>query len=374
MINVLQIFKRYRGNYPLLNEIVNNNPKKIKTTVCYISGKPDGNNHVEDIVHKVVYLKVNEKLGYFNFKIINLLREIIKREKIDIINCHLDKTVPFGVISSFLTRRSPKVVATIHGLVGKNYLPFNKKIKNLFFYHKLDKIIAVSNSIREDIIKENLFLEEDKVVAIQNGIDYSDYLFEENLQVARKKILPTCNKNFWFGTVGRLVPKKNHTKLILAFAEVLKKKDDCALLIVGGGPLEKDLKELAHSLKLENSVFFMGPRKDVPLILKTLNTFVFPTFREGLPLAMLEAMGSGLPIIASDIGCIKEVVEGFQVGRLIDPDDVVETANAMIGFLNMSDDDLKRLGNSARERALNGFTGSKMAGQYEKLFDELCRT
>ena len=117
----------------------------------------------------------------------------------------------------------------------------------------------------------------------------------------RRKLLPGSGKDgeFWFGTAGRLSAVKNHEMLLRAFQKVMQRIPRAILIIAGEGELKAALHDLAETLGLGQTVHFLGFRQDIPEILSSLDVFLLPSRREGLPLAMLEAMASGLPVIAS---------------------------------------------------------------------------
>ena len=371
MVNVLQIVKKYSGNYPLLNEMVKTDTSKFRTVVCYLSKKNDGKNEIEKLVSRTIYIGYDKKLKLYRFSLVSELKRIIDEEDIHLVVCQVGRTIPLGVLASILSKKHPVVLGVHHGLVGKNKIRIKDKLKNWFFYKKLAKIVSVSQSGMDDILSLNWGLNKDKVVAIQNGLVYDRFLINLTRDVARGRVLPECRAKFLFGTVGRLTQKKNHRNLVIVFEKVVRKKPDSALIIAGGGPLEDSLKALVKSLKLQDRVFFLGVRKDIPEILISLDAFVFPTFREGLPLALLEAMSAGLPVIASDIGCIREVIDSPLLGMLINPESPNDLAKAMLEMVSSPEHVRKEMGERAKERAVEGFNAQRMTREYEKLYKEV---
>ena len=275
MNNVLQIVKKYSGNYYLLNDMVKTDTDQFRTVVCYLSKKNDRKNEIEKLVSRTIYLGYDKKLKWYRFSLVCELKRIIDEEDIHLVVCQAGRKIPLGVLASIFAKKHPVVIGVHHGLVGGNKIRFKDKLKNWFFYKKLAKIVSVSRSGMDDILSLNWGLDKDKVVAIQNGLVYDQFLINLTKDVAREKVLPECKAKFLFGTVGRLVEKKNHRNLIIAFEELFRKKPNSALIIIGGGPLEDSLKGLVKSLKLNDRVFFLGVRKDIPEILRSLDTFVF---------------------------------------------------------------------------------------------------
>ncbi len=141
-----------------------------------------------------------------------------------------------------------------------------------------------------------------------------------------------------------------------------------SLLIAGRGELESQLCQLTATLGVQERVRFLGFRSDVPQVLSTLDCFVFPSLREGLPLALLEAMAEQLPVIAARVGGIPEVCGETTVGRLVRPGDVEILAEAMHSMAATAPAQLHEFGLNARRRALDQFSAERMIREYEELF------
>ncbi|MGK2943905.1 MAG: glycosyltransferase family 4 protein, partial [Desulfuromonadales bacterium] len=117
MINVLLLIKRYSGNYPLLNEMVKLDTQRFRVVVCYLDGRNDGGNTLEKLVYRVYYLETPSiQIRPTNITLLKRLREIVDLEKIDVINCHLHRSIAVGVLAALLSRCRPRVLATLHGL------------------------------------------------------------------------------------------------------------------------------------------------------------------------------------------------------------------------------------------------------------------
>ena len=368
---ILQIVKRYVGNYDLHNEMVRTDPARFRTVVCYLAGKPDGRNKIEAIADKTLYLD-SPRLHLkwvappVNFQV----RRIIEREQADLVVCQARSTVPFGVFGSLLSRLKPPVIVVMHGLPGGR-TRFKDKLWRWPVYQLVSRFVSVSQSGIHDVRTLTWGLNPARIVAIQNGLALERFTTDLEREEARRMALPELGSSFLFGTVGRLVEKKNHKTLLQAFQRVARDIPCSALVIVGGGPLESTLKALARSLGLEGRVHFLGVRGDVPVILRALDVFVFPTIREGLPLSLLEAMASGLPIIASDIGCIREVINDGLAGGLVNPSDPHGLAEAMIRYARANSRDRAEWGARARRRILEAFSCGRMAADYERLYEQL---
>lgn len=371
MIKVLHLTKEYKGNYPLLNEYVKALPiDDYYSVVCYLSGQADGKDKLESIASKVIYLNFDKKkLKHFNPQVIFSLSKIMKKEKINIVHCHRHKATVIGTIAATLAG-VPHVISTVHGTGRTRTL--GRKITNWFLSKKVSRFIGVSEGVKEDLLKRNWGISEHQVVAIPNGLNYQPFLGPISREIARETISNGLQGKFLFGTIGRLTPKKNHSSLIDAIKIVLEKKSNIHLVIVGKGPLYEQLMQKVKSLNLKESITFTGFRTDIPVVLHSLDAFILPSRPgEGLPLALLEAMGAGLPVIASKIAGIMEVFDGVNIGRLIDPTNVEEIADTMVWLASLGEAERRELGLNAQRHAVSNYSAEIMAKKIRNLYESL---
>jgi glycosyltransferase involved in cell wall biosynthesis len=367
MIAVLQIIHKYRGNYELLNLQASLDPARFRTVVCFLSGDPDGHNRLETIAHKVIYLRSRTgSMRWYNLSLILRLKRIIDQEQIQVVNCQQHRSTPLGVMAGLLAKSKPIIVSTLHGLGTAR--TWQRKLLNWLLYRRLFRIVGISEGVSQDILAENWGLRPEKVTTIQNGLKYEPFLVDLERQVAKAEILPGMQDRFWFGTAGRLSEVKNYQTLIEAFSEAAAALPDSILVIAGQGELEASLKEATHTLGLEGRVFFLGFRRDIPRLLQSLDVFLLPSLREGLPLALLEAMAAARPAIASRVGGIPEVVGDSGSAILIDPLDRMALAQAMVQMRRISPEERAAMGTLARERAVTTFSAERMIRNYEDLY------
>ncbi len=173
------------------------------------------------------------------------------------------------------------------------------------------------------------------------------------------------------GTVSSLTPHKGHEYLIQAASLVLDTLPPVKFLIVGDGPLRKRLEEQAKELNIHSSVIFTGKRKDIPEILSLLDVFVLPSHtREGLGIAIIEAMAAERPVVATDIGGIPEVVDDGETGVLVPPEDTEALSKAIITLLQ-DPPRAKTMGEKGRTRIKEMFTTTKMLSEIEHVYQSL---
>jgi glycosyltransferase involved in cell wall biosynthesis len=162
--------------------------------------------------------------------------------------------------------------------------------------------------------------------------------------------------------VGRLDPIKDHLSLFSAFETLRKRKADVCLLVVGDGPERRRLESAAGE-----GIVFLGNRLDVPEILRSLDVFVLPSLNEGISNTILEAMASGVAVVATRVGGNPELVEDDKTGTLVPAGDREAMASALSKYLN--DPGLRRFhGEAGRARVCNHFSISKMVDGYEAVY------
>ncbi len=256
-------------------------------------------------------------------KYLKYLQLIYNAEKFDIVHAH-------GGVAGFygrtLKKHNPelKCVHTIHGI---HYIHSNNFIKkNLsktieqYMVQFTDKTICVSETDRMLAIKYKIAAK-DKTVVIPNGINISKFSnLRKNTELLRS--LGLNENNFIIGNVSRFDVQKNQ-KLILQAAYFLTKKyPEMRFVFVGGGDLLPKMQQLVRESNLEEFIIFAGECSSVQDYYSIFDTFVFPTYWEGMPYVLLEAMASRLPIICSNLPNLLEVIKPKHSALTVDPDNM----------------------------------------------------
>lgn len=372
MITVLQLVHKYRGNYELFNLQAGLDRQRFRMVVCYLSGVPDGKDRMVDVADRVIYLQCRpDRMYWYNLPLLLKLKKIIDAELPQVVNCQQHRTTPLGVMARLLSNSRPALISTLHGLGTAR--SWQRKLFNWVLYRKLYRIVGISTGVSRDIVASNWALSPEKVLTIQNGLEYGQFLTDFDQREAKRAILPGKQDCFWFGTAGRLSTVKNHDALIAAFAIVAVQLPESILVIAGQGELEATLKKKVLDLGLAERVFFVGFRRDIPRLLQAFDLFLLPSLREGLPLALLEAMASGRPVVASRAGGIPEVVGNGPFARLIEPTDSSALSSAMLEFAMLTTDERRTLGEQARQHAVTEFNAERMVSGYEALYADACK-
>lgn len=314
---------------------------------------------------------------------INLLKDIktfwkifrlLKKEKFDIVHTHSSKAGILGRLAAKLAG-VPIIVHTPHGHIFYGY--FNFFLSKIFivlerFVAKFtNKIITLTEKGREEHIKFKI-APSDKFIAIHSGIRFNSLLPIYIDVEAKRKQLGIPQDSLVVGTVGRLVPVKGQRYLIEAVARLVNVMPNLILLVVGNGPLKKDLEIQVKRLKINARVRFLGLRDDIPELLSILDLFVLPSINEGMGRALVVAMALGKPVVAARVGGIPDVVIDGQTGLLVQPKDPAALAEAMLKLLK--DKPLaKKMGEQGKIWVVPRFDAEAMVNKIKGLYEDLLK-
>lgn len=274
------------------------------------------------------------------------LYKLIKKEKIDVVFTQLFMADFIGRIAAFVA--GVPVIAT----AIQNIIPSLKKryiLTDRLLSHITDICISPTSATNE-YAKKIVGFPIHKIHDIPtNSVDEKRFLnLTLNKTEFRKNLgIPVDAKVII--TVGRLIGQKGHGILLEAVPKIIKEEKDAYFIIVGDGPLESKLKEKAHNLGIDNKVLFTGRRADTPQLFKASDIFVFPSLWEGQGVILFEAFFSKIPIVASNIGGIPDVVLHEKTGILVEPGNVTDLVNKLI-FAIQNPTEMERLANNAYEK------------------------
>jgi len=341
------------------------NLKYDKEVWCLLSG----GKFADDLSKVGVKVKVFDYQPRMN-KFSLLLKLILKLRKS---NVHLLHT--HGYSCNFIGNLAgllsfvPIRIATVQNLYYN--LSKKEKFKQYLLNFLCNKVIACSESVKMCLVK-NIRINPDKIVVIYNSID-TTFMINSDLVVQQMGLRTRFNitdTNIVLGTVSRLVPVKGHKFLIKAIKKLIEKGyKQVRLLIIGDGPLKQELVKLVIDFNLERYVVFTGTIDNVYPFFSIIDIFVQPSIiQEGLPLSIIEAAYFGLPIIASDIGGIREIIIHEKTGLLTVPGDIDMLTKSIEWILN-NIEKAKLMGIAAKELCLNKFTSDVTMTQIENLYN-----
>lgn len=336
--------------------------KGVKTIVASAGGDLQDSLVRYHIPHYYLNMKTKFEFGPRVIVAGCALANLIKREKIDIIHAHSRVSQVAAAIASLAT--GVPYVTTCHGY-------FKKRSRGLIDTWGA-KVIAISKAVKTHL-ERDLNVKSGRIELIYSGVDAAHFERAYSADEIRK-----LKKEMWLhdgpvvGTIGRLSIVKGQRYLVEAMQQVVAKVPDVQAVIVGTGEEEEALRHLAGSLGIAGSVLFIPSCPDTHKFLSVMDVFVFPSVKEGLGIALLEAMAAARACVASRIGGIENIIKDGRTGILTDVGDVDAIAKGILRLLN--DEKLrKEMGSSGRKLVKEQFTLDLMAENIAKLYKDIIK-
>ena len=279
------------------------------------------------------------------------LRRLLRSRAYDLVHTH--SPVPAAAVRVLLRGQTTAVVHTEHN-VWPRYGRLTRWC-NAATYRRNRLVIAVSDGVAASIDVPALLGRGavPPVEVVVQGVNTGQVRQGDAARKEGRNRLGLVGGNegdLVVGTVGNLTTKKNHALLLEAFADLRRSAPHVRLVVVGSGPLDDPLKAQAERLGIADATAFLGSRDDVLELLPGFDVFALSSEHEGLPIALLEAMATGLPSVATEVGGIPEVLQHGVQGLLVDSGDAAGLTAALAKLVG--DPDLRAaLGQSARQRA-----------------------
>jgi glycosyltransferase involved in cell wall biosynthesis len=253
------------------------------------------------------------------------------------------------------------VVASVHNSYTR--VKFHRCLWNFFLSGVTDKVLVSSPRVWQDVrtwdrvpaAKLEIFPYGIRLDGLDEGPDPTQVRAE--LGVA----------GFVLGVVGRLEEQKGQRFLLAALPTLAREIPELAVLVVGAGRLEEDLRRQAEALGVGPVVHFLGTRRDLPRLFRAMDLFVQPSLWEGLPLTLLMAMGAGLPVVGTRVSGITEVIADGTNGRLVPPGDPQALAGAILELYRRPEQ-RRRMGQAARQTVERDHSQAAMLRRLEGIY------
>lgn len=331
----------------LVMELKKNNDVEI---IIFYKNKTEISERLENNNIKIHYL--DKKRG-LDISVFLKIANIIKTYKPDVIHTHR-YTLAYVVPSLRLIKKinKIKIVHTIHNIAEKEVPKKIQKMQEKWF--KKDNIIpvAISEQVQDSVMKR-YNISNEKVPIVYNGIDLSKCKIKNDYS--------DCTKILH---VGRFSIQKNHMELIEIFSNCLKENNNLKLYLVGSGELENEVRNRVKELKLDSNVIFCGSLESSFDIMGKSDIFVLPSKWEGMPMTLIEAMGTALPCVAFPVGGITDMISDKYNGFL--PKDEEEFVQDIL-MLSKDENLRKNIGVAAKEKS-EMYSSKGMADKYIKLY------
>ena len=348
------------GAERLLAEVVKNRSDRYEYKVlCLV----EGGLLVDEIEREGVSVTV---LGRRNGHDLVHARKLFRWMRINkpkIVHTHLFTADAWGRTFAYLAG-VPGIFSTVHSTnAWKTGL---HRFVDKLLARVSDRVIACTEEVKVRIGAEGI--PESRLVCIPNGVDLNRLEQAEPVDLQANFQLP--EDVLVFALIGRLHEAKGHKDLIPILAELVQEGHKFVCLFVGEGDLEKELRDEIKIRNIEDKVVFTGFRSDAIGIIKSLDFLVMPSRWEGLPITLLESMACGIPVLASRVGGIPDIVDHQKNGLLVEAGDTGSFKSSLIKLL--TDDLLRRkLAVAAKRKIRQQYSAAAVAKAYESLYDKV---
>jgi len=298
-------------------------------------------------------------------RVVAAVRRLLVARRPDILHTHLYHASLYGRLAAWGLGLAG-VVSSVHSVYTR--IKRHRRLWNRLLVPVTDVVLAVSPQVRADILTYD-GVPPDKVRLLPNAVDLKALEIPLTREEAKARL---GVRGFCLGAVGRLEEAKGHAFLLEGMQMLAPELPELTLLVAGDGRLREVLHRQRAALGLEGRVHFLGFRRDVPLIYRALDLYVQPSLWEGLSLALLQAMGAGLPVVATRVSGFEEVITSGDNGILVPPRDAAALARA-IRELYHDSMARRRLGEAARRTVAAGYSQELFLQRLETLYLELWR-
>jgi len=305
------------------------------------------------------------------------LKQEFRKSKFAVIHTHTSKAGILGRLAA-AKAQVPCIIHSPHGTIftannrieGIPEFSMGKKLLQQIerFAGRKNTFLTVLSNHEKEICLQLGFSRPDNTIVIPNGIDPEQFSFPPEFRQQIRSELNFKDEEIIIISLGRLSPEKGHAVLIDAFAEASRKNQQLKLILVGDGPEKASLQTQAEPLLSSGRMTMPGHSDKVRKYLALADIFVLPSLYEGFGLAAVEAMAAGLPVIASDVGGMPEIITDQEEGCLVKPKNPHKLSDTIIN-LSKAPEARLQMGEKGKARA-RIFTIEKMLNSYYKLYDQ----
>ncbi len=299
------------------------------------------------------------------------------RIKPDVVHTHTAKAGIVGRLAATvfnITRSHGKrclVVHTYHGNVFRGYfgsvINWLVRLAEWLIGFCTDYVVVISEQQFSEIVRELRIVPREKTKTIPLGLDLERFLAVSASSLSLREDLAISRTSLVLGFVGRLVMIKDLETLLRAFKVVQGEIKSAVLLIAGDGPVREKMMVLAQSLGISEAVIFLGWRHDLPILYRTMDIFLLSSRNEGTPVSVIEAMAAGLPVVATNVGGVPDLVNPGNSGLLVPAGDPVAMADAVF---RLAGDTHARaaMGTEGRNIAKTRYTSDRLVQDIDRLY------
>ncbi len=301
---------------------------------------------------------------------VRILTRLIEERRFEVVHTHnRDGDIP-GIIAG---RRTgiPLVITTIHAFLNRDKEGNPKMNFPLWKYNRLLRkgphfLVALSEALRKQMLEE-VGIDENKIRVILNALDTTRLKPRRSFREVIREV--RGEGRIIVGGVGSLIRLKGYQYLVRSARRVVRLFPNVLFLILGDGNYREELEKMVEEMGLRDNFLFTGKVEHPPDYLQVMDIFVHPSLSEGMPRAVMEAMGMGLPVVVSEVGGVPELVREGEEGILVPPGNPSALSRAMV-YLLRNPSIAKRMGERGKKRIYLKFRAERMVEEMESFYQE----
>jgi len=301
--------------------------------------------------------------GRIDLRTVAAIRRFAAENGVDIIHSHGYKSNIYAYMAN--RKLGKKLVTTCHNWINTSSKMSLYTRLDKFFLKRFDIVAAVSGDVKKQLLEAGV--DPSKALVISNGISVGKFSVKNGWREKTRAELGIPPEARVVGTVGRLSKEKGYNILLEAAKLICAAGKDCYFLFVGDGELKESLEALSGNLGIRERVVFAGKRADIPEVLSAMDVFALSSLTEGQPVALLEAMAAGKPVVATSVGDVPKILEGGEAGLIVPPSDSGALAKAL-GSLLGDRAIAAALSRRGREAVEKNYSSAKMAAEYRACY------
>jgi glycosyltransferase involved in cell wall biosynthesis len=334
--------------------LVNNSSARIGHVICCLRRMGVFANRLPE---NVKVIELNMKYGN-DYSLPHKLLKIIRREHIDIVRAFNEEPFFYSFLPAKVTR-TPIIYYN-----GGRVFPEKKKrlIIERLFSNSADQVITPSDELKNYMINK-VGVDKEKIKSIYNGVDLNRFIHHGDKN--KKKELNIPENHLVIGSAGRLAEQKDFPTFLIIANKLLQFNDNITFLIIGDGPLKKELQNITQNYGINDRVSFLGFRNDIHEIYQIIDIFLLTSRWEGMSNVLLEAMACRKCVVATDVEGVKQIISDGDDGFIVKVGDVDGFVDCIISLDKNKRDEL---GNCAYQKVKELFSLEKMIKAYEALY------
>ncbi len=357
----------YGAERVLVNLIAATDRQRYSPQFCLLRTMSCPNQELLDAVtSKQVQPYVIPCRRWIDLAAVRQLKKLLKEERIDIIHSHGMKARLYGLLAA--PGIPVRTITTHHNWIRSSLIETCFELLDAFYIRFYPKIVAVSPEVQQHM--QRYLIPKKNTQVIINGVNMLEFRKNHTDRVRIRDEFSIAPETPLIGAIGRISPEKGQKFFIEATAQVLKSYPKACFVLVGDGGQSEEMRAYAEALGIARNVIFTGFRTDIAGWYSALDIFVLPSLLEGTPMALLEAMSTGVPVVATDVGGVGHIVQDEKNGLLVPSANADKLATGIKRLLTDSTW-MTQLAKNGLSTVASRYSAEKMAENYMTLYDEV---